>query len=432
MERKLISGRRRVLFALALLVLVLPALTLTASAGRPVGTPFPISAGTSSEASPAAVYSSQSQEYMVAWYNDLPGNDDIHVERVSRDGKLLKHTCVACGPGAERRYPDIAYNSKNNEYLVVWVEEDPSTGLTYVKGQRLAVDGTPKGSPINVFAAGAGYEIPAHPAVAYAYTSNKYLVVWQLPVIQPGGAVEGILGRIVNADGSMPDPYFYISVGSVGAPGQQPDVAYNRHANGFLVVWQQLIGGTTWSIYGQLLTGDGGIPPGFVPIQIAYYGVNCTAPAVAAIPTTPVAYKYLVVWEYEYAPNDRDIYGKVVEENGTPYLSSTPISTTGDDESEPAVAGDEAGERYLVAWSQRKGTVDVPIHVQAVNRVGNLVYDKGEFGGPTAHYPAVAAGSAGTFLVAWQDKGVFATDTDILGQFWGNRVYVPLIFRNHH
>ncbi|HSJ58045.1 MAG TPA: hypothetical protein VLC95_12735 [Anaerolineae bacterium] len=367
----------------------------------------------------------------MAWYNDLPGNDDIHSQRVSKGGAPLRHTCVACGPGAERRYPDVAYNSQANEYLVVWTEENTSNGLSYVMGQRLDAEGTPQGGPITVFAGAAGFEMPAHPAVAYAFTTNKYLVVWQLPVSAPGGVDDGVLGRIVNADGSTPSPSFYVAAGAVGAPGRAPDVAYNRHANGFLVVWQQLIGGSTWSIYGQLYNGDGSLPPGFMPIQIAYYSYNCTSPAVAAIPTTPVAWKYFVVWEQEFGPGDHDIAGKLVEEDGTPYLSSTTISASGADELAPAVAGDEAGERYLVAWRQQQGLLDVPIRVQAVNRVGNLEFDMGEIGGPTAHYPAVAAGSAGTFLVAWQDRSVFGTDTDILGQLWGNRTHVPVVMRRH-
>jgi hypothetical protein len=427
MEGKHIPGRRRVLFSLALLVLVLPALTLTASAGHPVGTPFPIRAEAEVEVNPAIAYNSQNGEYLVVLWNDRPGNDDIRAERLSRDGRKLSGVWVSAGSGYDRRYPDVAYNSKTNQYLVVWQHYLQAVGAYAIYGRLITAAGQLVGTS-DIIIRAVSVTTPGRPAVAYSYTSNKYLVVWEEEFTSAPNTWVNIEGQALNSDGTLSGGRFDISVDPGNLPRRDPDLAYNRHANGFLVVWQQLSGGT-WNILGQLVNGDGSIP-GFPPIPVAMYTTNCTAPAVAAIPTTPVAYKYLVVWEDEYAPNDRDIYGKVVEENGTPYLTATAISTTGDDESEPAVAGDEAGERYLVAWSQRKGVVDVPIHVQAVNRVGNLVYDKGEFGGPTAHYPAVAAGSAGTFLVAWQDKGVFATNTDILGQFWGNRVYLPLVVRN--
>ena len=235
----------------------------------------------------------------------------------------------------------------------------------------------------------------------------------------------------MNSDGSTPAAEFVISQGTGTIPREAPDVAYNRHANGFLVVWQQWNGSTIWDIYGQLVTGDGGIPPSFLPIQVAWYLQSSTAPAVAAIPTTPTSYKYLVVWEAEVGPGDRSIYGKLIQEDGTSSPLAIPICDTTRDESAPAVAGDETGQRYLVTWRNPKGLLDVPIHGRAVSPNGDLLFGEAEFGGPTAHSPAVAAGAVGDFLVVWQDRSVFATNTDVVGQLWGNRVYVPLTLRSH-
>ncbi|MGW8226873.1 MAG: hypothetical protein ACWGOY_14115, partial [Anaerolineales bacterium] len=38
------------------------------------------------EEKPAVAYSSDRQEYLVVWYNDRPGNDDIRAQRVSKNG----------------------------------------------------------------------------------------------------------------------------------------------------------------------------------------------------------------------------------------------------------------------------------------------------------------------------------------------------------
>ncbi|MBU0493266.1 MAG: hypothetical protein KKB13_15590 [Chloroflexi bacterium] len=89
----------------------------------------------------------------------------------------------------------------------------------------------------------------------------------------------------------------------------QPAIAYNnRHANRYLVVWQQWAG-TLWDIHGRQVQGPGGTWGN--NITIAWYNKSRTAPAVGAIPTTPTSAKFLVVWEVLYVPpNDRDIYGQ--------------------------------------------------------------------------------------------------------------------------
>jgi hypothetical protein len=403
-----------------------------ADAGSPVGGPFPIRAEAEVEVNPAIAYNSQWQEYLVVLWNDRPGNDDIRAERVSRDGRLLGGRWVAAGPGAERRYPDVAYNSQGNDYLVVWVEE--AGGVSYVKAQQLWADGELKGGQITVFSGVIGSQTSAHPAVAYAYTSDKYMVVWDLevfiPTPAPGHTVTSVAGRVVNTDGFTPSAEFIISQDPGSEPRHAPDLAYNRHANGYLVVWEQWeTTNKVWDIRGRLVNGDGGMP--LNPFIVDNWNVSTRAPAVAAIPTTPTSYKYLVVWEKISSPGDRDIYARLVEEDGTPALGGFYLSTALVDQSSPAVAGDEAGQRYLVTWRNPLGVVDVPIHGRAVSTAGNLLYDVAQFGGPTADYPAVAAGAVGTFLVAWQDKSVFATNTDIYGQFWGNRAYLPLLVRDH-
>ena|SRR4030067_3180727 len=63
----------------------------------------------------------------------------------------------------------IAYNSTNDEYLVVWTESS-STSVA-VMGQRTKGDGTGLiGSPFTIFTLGA------YPAVAYNSQSNDYLI----------------------------------------------------------------------------------------------------------------------------------------------------------------------------------------------------------------------------------------------------------------
>jgi hypothetical protein len=414
-------SRRSTLVKLVLVVTFLPGLTLIADAGTPVGGPFPIRAEAEVEVNPAIAYNSTWQEYLVVLWNDRPGCDDIRAERVARNGARLGGRWVAAGCPAERRYPDVTYNSQRNEYLVVWVEE--SGGIFYIRSLSLSADAQPLVGPTTLV---QDSNPLGYPAVAYASTSDMYLVVWE--DMYPGGS--DIVGKVVSSNGQPQPGYVVVSQDPGGQPRYGPDLAYNRHANGFLVVWQQWDSTyNLWDIHGRLINGDGSTP--FASFFIDNWMVDTTAPAVAAIPSTPTSYKYLVVWE-KLGVGGRDIYARLIEENGTPAPGGFYVSAdTTSDESTPAVAGDEAGQRYLVTWRHPLGVVDVPVHGRAVSSGGNLLYDVAWFGGPTANFPAVAAGSAGTFLVAWQDRPTFATDTDIYGQLWGNRAYLPLLVRDH-
>ncbi len=398
-------------------------------AGRPIGVRITIRSDEPKEVVPAVAYNSQWQEYLVVFWNDRPGNDDIRAERVSKDGKWLGTKWIAAGQGAERRYPDVAYNSKHNEYLVVWWEQ--SGGHSRILSQRFSADLTPQSEGVQTLFVSGSLGVIEPPALAYAYTADKYLVVWSYG--DEFAATTPILGLVVSSNGK-PQPssgVFTVSADPGGKPRGDPDLAYNRHSNGFLVVWQQSTSPTISAIYGQLVGGDGGILPGSQPIKIADFGVSCRAPAVAAIPTAPGSFKYLVVWEIDWLPGNKHIFGRLVREDGTPNPSNLILAEDPVSESSPAVAGTEDGHEYLVTWRHPRGVEDVPIFGRTVAYDGVLVDDPTEFPGTHADHPALAAGPAGGFLVAWQDQPPEVLNEGIYGQLWGNRieVFLPLILR---
>ena len=84
--------------------------------------------------------------------------------------------------------PAIAYNSANDEHLVVWTESS-STSIS-VMGQRTKGDGTGIiGAPFTIFTLGV------YPAVAYNAQSNEYLVTASLS--------GNIIGRRVSNTGAL-------------------------------------------------------------------------------------------------------------------------------------------------------------------------------------------------------------------------------------
>lgn len=361
------------------------------------------------------------------WSNDRAGNDDIRAQRVSKDGALIGGSFyISAGPGADRRYPDVAYNTQQDQYLVVWEHYDnaslvPGYGIS---GRRVSGTGAVlNATDIIIRSNGGNLATPATPAVAYASTSDKYLVVWA-ETWHPTPITWDIYGQVVSSSGALDGSQFSISQGN--EEREQPDVAYNRHANRYLVVWQQKAG-TLWDVHGQQVHGGGGLYQG--DITIAYYTKSSMAPAVAAIPTSPTNDKFLVVWEVQYAPSDRDIYGRLVAEDGTPGTDFWISWANGVDESSPAVASSESNLQYFVVWRHPQGVVDKPIKGRAISYAGALLGQEAEFSAPAANRPAVASGPTGDFMAAWQDQPVLATNTNIYGQLWGNRVYLPLVIR---
>lgn len=408
------------------LVVLLLAIPIKTDAGSPIDGQLVISADAEQEVQPSIAYNSQRQEYLVVWYNDRPGCDDVRAQRVSRTGELLGGPFyISAGCPADRRYPDVTYNSRHDQYLVVWEQYEATSGKS-IKARRVSGTGQVLDTTdITIRSAGYNTYTPVKPAAAYAYTADRYLVVWA-ETWHPLPIVHDVYGQVVTDSGALDGNRFSISEGTGNDSRDNPDVTYNRHANRYLVVWQQKVG-SLWDVHGQQVHGGGGLYQG--DITIAYYTVSSTTPAVAAIPTTPNNDKFLVVWEANLSSH-RDIYGRLIAEDGTLAPSALLIAWTGVDQSAPAVAGNEGGNRYLVTWRQDQGAVDKPIYGRSIAYDGTF-QDTFDIGGPATDYPAVAAGPTGDFFVAWQDQPVWATNTNIYGQLWGSRVYLPLVLRNY-
>ena len=84
---------------------------------------------------------------------------------------------LSSGLTLQRASPSVAYNTSNNEYMVVWFDlrNQPTTGND-VFGQRLSVDGSLLGGNIPI-AIEIGSQ--SNPFVSYNSIDNSYLVAWK-------------------------------------------------------------------------------------------------------------------------------------------------------------------------------------------------------------------------------------------------------------
>ena len=407
--------------------------------GDLIGSNFTIANDSSlTETNPAVAYNPDLGEYLVVWYNDRPGNDDIQAQRVSTNGTLVGSPFyIAAGAGAERRFPDVAYNSDDKEYLVVWQETDNSTSQTTIRGRRVSWTGNLLTGVFNIFTGDPSLE----PAVAYSTTSHKYLIVWYW--FDMTG--DNIMGRTYSTSTGLGSVQ-YISQDTTGSiPRGQPDVAYCSTRDEFLVVWRQFASGSNWDIYARLVAGDGTLLSP-ASIVVSTLGHDETTPAVAALPLNSNEGDYLVVWEMNTG-SDTGIYALTVNVDigGSPSVGSFPLIVydSSENESAPAVAGNENGKRYLVTWKQHyKMDLGGGLFLEFDGIAGRAVSSDGKLsdgtfmdpgtwiGGMAAVNSAIAAGPLGDFLVAFDDTGL-TSSRGIYGQVWGYRTYLPLAIRNH-
>jgi hypothetical protein len=394
-----------------------------ATASRPGGDPlwnyFIISGDFPEEIHTTAAFNSQRREYLVVWYNDRAGNDDIRAVRLSKDGRHIGGPFyISAGAGAERRNPDVAYNSQKNEYLVVWEHIEPWNNI---KGRRISATGQLLGSVDIDIKTGSNLTSPARPAVSYAATSDNYLVVWQ-ETFHPT-VVTGIAGQILSSTGNLVGMPIDISSGAASEPRQAPDVAYNRSRNEHLVVWQEKHG--DFDIFARRVTAAG-LPLQPAAIEIGRYAAEEYAPSAAGLPTSPNQGKYLVVWELRHSPTDRDIYSRIVNGDGT-TASTIIVSASTRDENSPVVAGNQIAHKFLVAWTQANGAFR-DIRARTFTQSGQTLGPERSLMGGWTSYPDLAsatAGDLGDFLVVFQDNPLLP-DRDVYGRLWGNRLYLPL------
>jgi uncharacterized protein YlbG (UPF0298 family) len=385
-----------------LMIFVLAAVPASVNAGIKIGNAYVVSDAPEVEVFPSVAYNSTRQEYLVVWFNDRAGNDDIRAQRLTRDGlKIGSAFYISAGAGHDRRYPDVAYNSQHDQYMVVWENEDPSG---YISIRARFVSGTGVVSPADiVLTGGSNLYTPVTPAVAYASTSDRYMVVWAetwhtMPITYV------IYAQKVIEDGTMEDAATEVAKNTTSYL-QEPDIAYNRHADRHLVVWQQYDSSAKlWDIKGRQVHGGGGNYS--TEIGITYLTVSCTNPAIASIPTSSSNYKFLVTYEADYV-TDKNIFVNLIEEDGTVGSIQMP-GFSNNDETFPAVAGNELSQGYQFSSSG----IGLGTHY--------------EFSGPATDNPAVAAGHMADFLIAWQDQPVFGTNMNIYAQLFGNREFVPL------
>lgn len=372
--------------------------------------------------------------------------DDLRISDMGPDGDI----------DFDAQDAAVAYNSVNNEYLVVWAADDNELGVIEgefeIFGQRIsAATGAELGlNDFRISDAGpAGddtYDATA-PAVAYNPTQNQYLVVWSADDNQGllANGEDEIFGQLIDgATGAQvgTNDFRISAMGPEGDPmydAVSPDVAYNFTAGEYLVVWQAehntgALAVGEFEIFGQRLEAVTGASIGAIDFRISSMGpdgdsaYDAREPAVAY---NGIAGEYLVVWHGDdntppLVEGEFEIFGQRINaatgaEVGTDDFRISDMGPDGFDiydAAQPDVAFGSGSSVYLVVWQGDEATggrvVDeIEIHGQLLSGATAAAMGPNDFRisdmGPDGDvlYEARRAsvdynGVSDEFLVTWQ------------------------------
>ncbi len=273
--------------------------------------------------------------------------------------------------------PDVAYNSQDNTFFVVWAAvpgEESQTADYFVSGRKIAGDGTPLGGPIEVLKT---EDILFLPRIVYNPNNNQYLVIYCL-----GESYFNIRGVILNADGRAVGGHFKVT----DVPSNQfhYTLAFNPKRNQFFVTYNDYRDEIS-DVYGVILDDTGRVVKEEFKIS--------DAPGQQVNPVAcynPQNDTYLMNWEdfrahddsltaYETLEVMTDIYGALLSADGDVLVNNIPMCADAGgldgDQRFNGLAYNSKNNHFLASWTDtREG-----IHNSGV--VGRIVEADGSMPG---------------------------------------------------
>jgi len=248
---------------------------------------------------PAVAYNSQNDEFLVVWEKCISCQGgtqrDIQAQRIrASDGMLLSWRNLVSSSNMIRRFPDVAYNSTRNEYLIA-----------YTRHSNISTDGDITGIIINFNMSGPISEFlitpsgfPPQDGVALSAGPDEYLAVWY----EDHGTKNSIWGRRINGDGLLQS--FISLANDAGRHRVEPAVGFGDGGK-YLITWREIAG--TWEVYGRNVKAGVNSPEG-PEFPIDATAGNQKVPTIDCAPMGPC----LVAYEDNFGTAPYNIRGRMV------------------------------------------------------------------------------------------------------------------------
>ena len=240
---------------------------------------FPIQANTNHQRHPAIAYNSANDEFLVVWDEEqgTGGWHNIWAQRINAGDWSFEPgpVCIATGGSKHRSRPDVAYNSVRNEYLIAYTQGPITGGNIYAKVVDAGLT-----TPLSITEFAIVYNTNLQDDVALAAGPDEYLAVWQ---DGPSVSYRTIYARRVSGAGTTPAPPFLLDEVTNHVCGA-PDVS-SLNSYGYLAFWYCDHGAPIFkkNIYGESLTSGENMHSVGVAYAIAALG-DATDPAIACTP----------------------------------------------------------------------------------------------------------------------------------------------------
>jgi hypothetical protein len=369
-----------------------------------IGNNIDLSSGlTLQRLSPSVAYNSADNEYMVVWFDlravATTGND-VFGQRLSADGRLLGENIPIINEVGAQFDPFVVYNSIDNNFLVAWGSQFDGPGsldFNDAFGRLISSTGVPLGGALPV--SDAGLEISS----AYNSTTNDYLVTGR---VFASGPVPGIFGQIVSNVGSLVGGAIVIS--TAGAPGPNGQVVYNPNTNEYFATWRDQ---EELNLKGQRISADGDVIGN--PLIISSEFPEPSNPT-ASVAFDPSNNRYLIVFAGFQGTN---ILGQFVSSAGALIGSNFLIRKVSARTATPSVVHSSINDVFFVVWLDSGDILGQLLSETGVVIGTPLVIAKETASsGPRAVHNT----RTGDFLVVWpDDRNVSQGVQDIFGQLVG-------------
>jgi len=391
--------------------------------------------GGTSVSDPAIAYNPTDNQYLAVWEAGAGDSDEIFARLLGPGGiPAGAGTAVSsAGPDGDAQRADVAYNSKRNEFMVVWEDDRLGTLESEIYAQRLSANGAEIEGDKRISQTGSDSDDNRSnfAAIAYNPVSDQYLTVFSRAVTDPGTFNQEIYGQRLSSTGAElgGDTQFTDlrartdGESPPGTPqidrGLTPDVASLPTGGGFLVAFSArdamgftaevdpVFGCCVYHIHSKdevntLFVSSGGVAG--APNEISQMGgqddhtTQASAPSITA---NTSAGQYLVLWTGDDTDGVFETFAQTVSAAGVELgPNDKPISGP-DSPANPDAAHSSVANEYLTVWGKSGGTAIAQRLSAGLGEVGT---DDASIG--SGADPAAAFGSGpNEYLIAFRDSG---------------------------
>ncbi len=383
---------------------------------------------------PAVAYNPNQDEYLVVWRSQQSDGYDVRAQRIRSDGSLVNKPFTVTSPISTSwpTPPTIAYNSQQEEYLIVWNNE--ATGR--LQGQRVHSDGMRMGS---VFTIVTSLNVDPHsPALIYTPDADVFMLAWRGCLIPQQSMV------IAAPIGGAPC-YFYTQIlSSTGVTIREditattntymqvkPGLTYAARRREFWIVWTE-----RYTITAQRVLTSGELIGEPFAIFTQTTDSDLFNPDISNLSNEG---EFLVTWEnhpnvqsqflYPFGGGHRDIYARRVLSNGTPISDSFHISSRGITGNEPKVIYLTEQNQYLITWVSLETSDNYrDLYMRWVSADGMLIGRDFPVAVAAESQHNLALDGRKAALIVWEDeRGLSTIRGRILERSWW--LFLPVIVR---